>query len=183
MNCPNCGNMMTYGAPHCETIKTQLECHVCGHYENDYYTQDEMTTNQLAAEGWNYPDAVKAVDLGTGQYKLAKELLIKWRDRELVQDNKAQSGELIMQSESLNLRRVYWTKYHVTTYHDHAPTLQHLTADAGLRGKTLCGRKFPADKGQAQGWKFCKRCVQKAYALGFVKGFTKELDFVPSEED
>ena len=85
-------------------------------------------------------------------------------------------------SSTIELKRVYWTKYHVS-YHDHAPTTQHLTAESGHSGKTLCGRKYPADKGDAQGFKFCKKCVHKAYAMGFEKGFTKELDFIPTYEE
>lgn len=49
MNCPKCGNTMTGGAPHCETIKVQMECHSCGHYENELYSSEELKVNQLTA--------------------------------------------------------------------------------------------------------------------------------------
>jgi len=41
---------MSYGAPHCETIKTQAECGNCGHIEPEYYTQEEMMLNRLVEQ-------------------------------------------------------------------------------------------------------------------------------------
>ena len=89
-------------------------------------------------------------------------------------------------SELPELRRVYWSLYQHNAYRNHdfdATTRQHLTDAPGYIGKTLCGRTFPADKGRSQGFKFCKKCVKKAYTLGFEKGFTKTLDFVSSLEN
>lgn len=63
MNCPKCGRQMTGGAPHCETIKVQMECHPCGHYENEYYTPEEMKVNELtAATGASLKDCRKALE-------------------------------------------------------------------------------------------------------------------------
>ncbi|HLM62028.1 MAG TPA: hypothetical protein VK308_14575 [Pyrinomonadaceae bacterium] len=50
MNCPNCGGRMSYGAPHCETIKTQLECGECGLIEPEYYSREELILNELVQQ-------------------------------------------------------------------------------------------------------------------------------------
>jgi hypothetical protein len=48
MNCPRCGSQMSGGAPHCETIKVQMECQ-CGHIETELYSPDEQKLNELVA--------------------------------------------------------------------------------------------------------------------------------------
>ncbi len=92
-------------------------------------------------------------------------------------------SEQISTQQSLpTLRRVQWVNVwqHVQSFSGDAGTRAHLTSESGLSGKTLCGRSYPADKGFYSPHKYCKRCVKRAYALGFGKGFTKNIDFVPS---
>lgn len=63
MNCPKCNSQMSGGAPHCETIKVQMECHNCGHYENEYYTTEEMAVNDLTANtGASLSDCREALE-------------------------------------------------------------------------------------------------------------------------
>lgn len=62
------------------------------------------------------------------------------------------------------------------------PGRVHITDAEGITGKTLCGRKFPANKGFPSAGRYCKRCCAAAYARGEVKGFSKDLEWVPSEE-
>jgi len=40
---------MNFGAPHCETIKVQMECGNCGQIETELYTPEEMKVNDLTA--------------------------------------------------------------------------------------------------------------------------------------
>jgi hypothetical protein len=62
---------MTGGAPHCETIKIQMECHSCGHYENEYYTPEEMKVNSfLEATGASVKDCREALE--ASDYNIAK---------------------------------------------------------------------------------------------------------------
>jgi hypothetical protein len=76
MNCPNCGSQMSYGAPHCETIKVQMECHDCGHYENEYYTPEEQKINELtAATGANLKDCRGALEMCNYSLKEAERIL------------------------------------------------------------------------------------------------------------
>lgn len=83
------------------------------------------------------------------------------------------------------LRTVSWTNIwnrSLASDRDGIGTKPHLTADTGLSGKTLCGRAFPDDKGYPSTWgeSFCKRCLNRAYKMGFEKGFTRGLSAVPS---
>ena len=82
------------------------------------------------------------------------------------------------------LRRVQWVNLWQRGYqelHGDVGSRVHLTQSEGPSGKTLCGREFPADKGYYSPHKWCKVCVNKAYKLGFQKGFTKGIDYVPSQ--
>ena len=56
----------------------------------------------------------------------------------------------------------------------------HLTEAAGLTGKTLCGKEFPAAKGHPAAQLVCKRCLKKA---GMTVAQTRDLLFVGSSED
>lgn len=63
--------------------------------------------------------------------------------------------------------------------HGDSGTLAHLTDSPKVRGTTLCGKSFPADKGHAGGvTRYCKKCV-KAAAGADLRG----LPFVRSVED
>jgi hypothetical protein len=62
---------------------------------------------------------------------------------------------------------------------DGVGTKIHLTASLGELGKTLCGRAFPSAEGCPSPVGFCQRCQQKAYQMGYSKGFSKTLDFIP----
>lgn len=93
-----------------------------------------------------------------------------------------------IKSTVIYLRTVKWSSYRYLSSsnygHDERPTRLHLTADEGYAGKTLCGKKFAADKGNpAPSFQFCKGCIRKAYQKGFEKGFTKHVtSSVPSFE-
>jgi hypothetical protein len=83
------------------------------------------------------------------------------------------------------LRTVEWCNlwnYSAAYHSDGVGTKTHLTTAEGLAGKTLCGRRFPTDKGYPSNVGFCKACLKKAYAAGHPRGFTKALACVPSEE-
>lgn len=66
---------------------------------------------------------------------------------------------------------------------DGVGSLTHLTASTGVAGDTLCGKSFPRDKGFPSTYRFCKRCLNRAYKLGYAKGFTRQLESVPSVSD
>lgn len=85
------------------------------------------------------------------------------------------------------LRLVAWTNIwnrSAAVNSDGHGTKHHVTSEAGYSGKTLCGRTFPEDKGYPSTWGagVCKRCANRAYAMGFEKGFTRGLKSVPSIE-
>ena len=76
MNCPNCGKPMSGGSPHCESIKIQMECHSCGHYENELYTPEEMAVNELtAATGASLKDCRLALDATDYNIQRAEQFL------------------------------------------------------------------------------------------------------------
>lgn len=78
MNCERCGNLMTGGGPHCETIKVQMECHSCGNIECEYYTPEEMKVNELtAATGASLKDCRKALTETGFNLEKAEGLLTK----------------------------------------------------------------------------------------------------------
>lgn len=88
---------------------------------------------------------------------------------------------------AVRLRTVAWTNLwnrSLASDRDGIGTKWHLTAGEGYTGKTLCGKTYPKDKGYPSTWGagYCKRCVSKAYALGYEKGFTNGLKAVPSLE-
>lgn len=60
-------------------------------------------------------------------------------------------------------------------------TKYHLSMMEGRTGKSLCGRQYPAEKGSPSSWGagYCKRCLNRAYRMGYEKGFTKGLFRVP----
>lgn len=63
MNCPRCESQMSGGAPHCETIKIQMECHNCGWIETELYTSEELKVNELtAATGASLKDCRRALE-------------------------------------------------------------------------------------------------------------------------
>ncbi len=78
------------------------------------------------------------------------------------------------------LRSVAWVNVwnRIGSLHHDTPGRLHLTASAGRAGQTLCGRDFPKDKGYTTAFRYCKRCVQLAYTMGYQPGFTKSLDRV-----
>ena len=81
------------------------------------------------------------------------------------------------------LRTVQWVTFAQRGYqemHSDVGSRVHLTESKMLYGVTLCGRSFPVDKGFYSPHKFCRRCVNKAYKMGFQKGFTKGLESVPT---
>lgn len=81
MNCPVCGKMMTGGAPHCESIKIQMECGSCGHYENEYYTREEMMVNQLtAATGASLKDCGRVLETTGDNLERAESFLGETQD-------------------------------------------------------------------------------------------------------
>ncbi len=76
MNCERCGNLMVYGAPHCETIKVQLECPACGNISNEYYTPEELQINELtAATGASLKDCRAALEATVYNLVEAEKLL------------------------------------------------------------------------------------------------------------
>jgi hypothetical protein len=96
------------------------------------------------------------------------------------------TNEQTLDADKPKLRRVQWVNWRdrgMKELHGDVGCRIHLTSAEGLTGKTLCGREFPADKGWYSPHKFCKRCVNKAYKMGFQQGFTKDLDSVPSKRD
>lgn len=56
MTCDKCGGVMTGGAPHCETIKSQYECE-CGNIVTESYTPEEMAVNTLLTYGLSPKEA------------------------------------------------------------------------------------------------------------------------------
>lgn len=60
-------------------------------------------------------------------------------------------------------------------------TKPHLTRMEGREGKTLCGKRYPREKGHPSTWgeRLCKRCRTSAYRLGYEKGFERGLIYVP----
>lgn len=72
---------------------------------------------------------------------------------------------------------------HSAALHSDTGSLIHLTGSTTLAGTTLCGRRFPAHKGSAAGFRFCKRCLKKAYAAGQPQGFTRSIEWIRSSEE
>ena len=68
---------MSYGSPHCETIKTQAECHRCGTIVPEYYTGDEMKLNRLIQRNENVrlSDCREALKSGGGDEQRAQRIL------------------------------------------------------------------------------------------------------------
>jgi hypothetical protein len=63
--------------------------------------------------------------------------------------------------------------------HGDSGTLAHLADTANVRGVTLCGKRFPADKGHAGGMtRCCKKCLKKS-GLASVR----ELPWIRSVEE
>lgn len=60
---------------------------------------------------------------------------------------------------------------------DYGTTL-HMTTESATSGKTLCGRKYPVDKGYPSWNRTCKRCKQKALAINPALK-VRELESVP----
>jgi hypothetical protein len=85
------------------------------------------------------------------------------------------------------LRRVQWVNFWdrgMKELHSDVGCLAHLTAYLGFKGKTLCGKEYPEDKGQYSPARYCRRCINAAYKIGYEKGFTKQItDFVPSKRE
>ena len=78
MNCPNCNHSMSFGAPHCETIKSQKECHRCGHIEAEYYTSEEQQINRLAGStNKTFTECRKALIANNYNVIKAEEELLK----------------------------------------------------------------------------------------------------------
>ena len=76
MICGKCGSQMSGGAPHCETIKIQMECHSCGNIECEYYTPEEQKVNELtAATGASLKDCWKALTKADFNITLAENYL------------------------------------------------------------------------------------------------------------
>lgn len=78
------------------------------------------------------------------------------------------------------VRKVLWSNVWNWTHSGGIASRVHLTADAGLTGKTLCGKSFPAAKGCPSGYKGCKACWKKA---GITAAEYQALGYVPSSED
>lgn len=81
------------------------------------------------------------------------------------------------------LRKVMWcasVSYMAQLHGDYGTTV-HLTFESGDAGKTLCGKKFPSDKGHPSANRMCKRCLKSARSKGhaLVPGETKFYDWVP----
>lgn len=75
------------------------------------------------------------------------------------------------------MRTVSWRNiWNWTAKADGYGSRTHLTESEGPSGKTLCGREFPAERGHSSSWHFCRRCLNKAYAQGYPKGFTRDLE-------
>lgn len=67
------------------------------------------------------------------------------------------------------------------SHRDGAGTRLHLTDSASVRGKTLCGKTFPADKGYPSWTRACQSCLKKARAAGVTT--TRDLPWVRSVEE
>lgn len=91
-----------------------------------------------------------------------------------------------MNTTKTELRRVAWKNVHNWRSEEGGTTRYHLTADAGLDGKTLCGRIFPATKGYPTAVRCCKACKGKAAKKGLPvteREFWMGLDWVPGGND
>lgn len=80
------------------------------------------------------------------------------------------------------LRLVIWQNVWNWTLEESGTTRIHITSSAGLSGKTLCGRPFPAAKGYPVAVRYCKRCVTAAKKLGRDIQEIKTLAYVRSQE-
>lgn len=84
-----------------------------------------------------------------------------------------------MNTTTLQLRYVTWRND--TNRHAESGTSRvHLTESTGLSGETLCGRKFPRYKGNANAGHICRVCKQKAQKS---EAETLELAWVPCGDD
>lgn len=80
-----------------------------------------------------------------------------------------------------NLYLVQWSNVwnRSAGLHGDAGTLAHLADSATVRGVTLCGKAFPADKGHAGGMtRICKKCRAKAAGVSL-----NGLPWIRSVED
>ena len=75
-------------------------------------------------------------------------------------------------------RLVIWQNLWNWTQEESGTTRIHITSAAGLSGKTLCGRPFPATKGYPVAVRFCKRCVTAAQRAGVSKESVRALAYV-----
>lgn len=85
-------------------------------------------------------------------------------------------------SPSVALRLVIWQNVWNWTLEESGTTRIHVTSSAGLSGKTLCGRPFPAAKGYPVAVRYCKRCEAAAKRLGHEAQEIRKFNYVRSQE-
>lgn len=76
------------------------------------------------------------------------------------------------------LRLVIWQNLWNWTQEESGTTRIHITSMAGLSGKTLCGRPYPATKGYPVAVRFCKRCTNAAQRTGITAEQIRTLAYV-----
>lgn len=81
------------------------------------------------------------------------------------------------------LRKVMWASgvSHMAQLHGDYGTTVHLTFETGASGKTLCGKKFPSEKGHPSANRMCKRCMKIAQGQqhAIIPGEVKFYEWVP----